>query len=520
MTNGIRAWAGAAGLLAALGAAAPWQLPAPGALGVFDGHGDIGVPSTIGAGTAVYDRAGRVYTIAGGGENMWSRADHFHYVWKKMSGDVTLSATVAFTGSEPGGGTPNEHRKACLVLRQTLDSDSAYVDAASHGNGMTALQWRDRAGDVSHDIETNVVAPRRLKIEKRGNRVMMFVAVPGGPWRPAGGSTRIDLAGEFYVGLGVSSHETSRIETATFSDVEISAPAPLTAANTALVSTVETLALSSKDRRVAHVSMADAVAEAPNWFPDATQMVYFNQGGRLYRVMADLPRAALNAAGPRQPEAVDLGGLTHIGHDHVVSRDGSQWAVSDQAQGSIIYVAPGAGGPAVQAAAASPAYVRSWSPDGRTLAYAADRGGNLDIYTIPAAGGAERRLTTGPARDDGPEFSPDGRFIYFNSDRSGSMQVWRMRVDGADAEPLTDDDYANWCPHLAPDGRMLVFLSARKSADGRFENGDLLLRRLTLDTRAIDDLTKLYGGKGTLNVSSFSPAGTHLAFVSYQQVAR
>lgn len=112
-------------------------------LGVFTNSSDVGTPSTIGPGSATYDVATKIYTISGGGENMWAAADHFHYVWKKISGDVTLEATLGFVSSSPATGTPDAHRKACLVIRQTLDADSVYADAATHGDGLTSLQWRD-----------------------------------------------------------------------------------------------------------------------------------------------------------------------------------------------------------------------------------------------------------------------------------------------------------------------------------------------------------------------------------------
>lgn len=492
-------------------------------IGVFDDQGNVGVPSTLGPGTASYEASTGTYTIAGGGENMWARADHFRYVWKKMSGDVSLSATIQFTATQPAGTTPNEHRKACLVLRQTLDADSAYVDAATHGNGMTSLQWRETKGDVSHDVETNVIAPRRLRIEKRGDTVMMFVANPGEPWRPAGGSTRIHLTGDFYVGLGVSSHDVDRIDTATFSNVDVGVPAAL-GAQPVVVSTLETISLGSKDRRVAYVSLLPDVVEAPNWAPDATNTLYFNRGGGIFKVQADLPRAALNMSGPRRPTPVDVGGLTRIGHDHALSRDGQTWAVSDQSQTigttrqSLMFTAPTTGGPATRVPVASPSYVRGFSPDGQTLVYSSERGGNLDIYRIPRAGGAEQRLTTAAGKDDGPEFSPDGQFIYFNSDRSGSVQVWRMKLDGSAQEQVTTDDLANWFPHLSPDGKSLVFLSAARGAPDHLENTDVTLRRMNLADRAVDELTKLYGGKGTINVASFAPTSQHLAFVSYQRI--
>ena len=52
------------------------------------------------------------------------------------------------------------------------------------------------------------------------------------------------------------------------------------------------------------------------------------------------------------------------------------------------------------------------------------RNDNFDLYSIPATGGSETRLTTSAGYDDGPDFSPDGRWIYYNSDRSGSWDIW------------------------------------------------------------------------------------------------
>ena len=142
-------------------------------MGLFTDDSDVGTPATIGPGSASYDAARKVYTISGGGENMWANADHFHYVWKKVSGDVVLEATQAFVGTRPSMGTPAGHRKACLVIRQTLDADSVYADAAAHGDGLTSLQWRDAKGGVTHEVQSNVVGPTRLRIEKHGSYVSM-----------------------------------------------------------------------------------------------------------------------------------------------------------------------------------------------------------------------------------------------------------------------------------------------------------------------------------------------------------
>ncbi len=381
-----------------------------GPLGIFAGSGDIGIPSTAGAASASFDSSTGVYTIAGGGENMWSTADHFHYVWTRLSGDVTLSADIQFVGTSPSSGTPDPHRKACLVIRQSLDPGSVYADAAAHGNGLTSLQWRDADGAVTHEVQSDQVGPQRLRIEKRGDVFSMSIATAGEPFRPAGGSARVGFHGDFYVGLGVSAHNTDRIETATFSHVTLETLPPLTGATT-LVNTLQTIDVQSLDRRVAYVVTQPGRIEAPNWFPDDTNTLYFNTGGRLFKVQAEPPGTPPNPGRLTVPEPVDLGPLTRINNDHGVTRDGRMWAVSDQSRTidgqrpSLVYVLPAGGGSPTRVTDLGPSYFHGWSPDGRTLAYCAERNGNFDVYVKSLAGGDERRLTTAEGKDDGPEYS-------------------------------------------------------------------------------------------------------------------
>jgi dipeptidyl aminopeptidase/acylaminoacyl peptidase len=463
-------------------------------VGIFANHGDVGKPSTIGPGSVIYDAATGTYTVTGGGENMWGTADHFHYVWIKVSGDVALEATVEFIGS-----SPEPHRKACLLIRQSLDPDSPYIDAARHGDGLTSLQWREAKGDVTHEIQSNILAPTRLRIEKRGDYVSMYV-----DGAPAGGATKVHLTGDYYVGLAVTAHNPGRLETARFSHVSLGKPSSGSA--TTLINTLETISLASNDRRVAYVVVQPQRIEAPNWFPDDTRTLYFNTKGRLYKLRDG------------RPESVDLDPLNNINNDHGVTRDGRSWAFSDQTsnQPSQIYVK--SAGATRRVTTNGPSYFHGWSPDGQTLVYCGLRNGNFDIYSIAVNGGAETRLTTNPGKDDGPEFSPDGQYIYYNSDRSGSMQIWRMRPDGSEQEQITNDDSDNWFPHISPDGTMLAFLSYERGVGDHPENKDVRLRVMHLGTRAIDELAKLFGGQGTINVNSWSPDSQSLAFVSYQIV--
>lgn len=493
------------------------------ALGIFTSHDDVGLPSATGPGSATYDAASSTYTVTGGGENMWAAADHFQYVWVRMSGDVALEADVAFVGTKPNAGVPDPHRKACLVIRQSLDSDSPYADAATHGDGLTSLQWRDAKGATTHEVQANVVRPSRLRIEKRGDYVSMYVASGNEPFRPAGGAARVPLIGEFYVGLAVSAHNKARRETAAFSRVSLNALAP-TGTATTLVNTLETISLRSKDRRVAYVVTQPTRIEAPNWFPDATNTLYFNTRGKFYRVQADLPGAPLNPDRMATPQLVDLGLLTNINNDHGLTFDGRTWAFSDNSQPldgkrpSLIYMVPVGGSTATRITPLGPSYFHGWAPDGKAVAYCGERGGNFDIYTIPVGGGDERRLTTNPGKDDGPEYSPDGQYIYFNSDRSGTMQIWRMHPDGSAQEQITNDEWDNWFPHVAPNSQLLAFLSYERGVGDHPENKHVRLRVMNLSTRAVDELARLFGGQGTINVNSWSPNSQYLAFVSYQVV--
>ncbi|HOW65707.1 MAG TPA: hypothetical protein PK256_10495 [Verrucomicrobiota bacterium] len=468
-----------------------------GSLGQFEASGDIGPCSR--PGSAFYHPTLRQYTVAGGGANMWFTHDAFHFLWKRVSGDITLAAKMAFVGS--GG---NAHRKACLLVRQSLSPDSAYADAALHGDGLTSLQYREAAGARTYEIQANVTAPQHLRIEKVGNYVSLSYSSDGIEWSPGGGNFRLKLQDPFYVGLGVCAHDDAALEKAVFSEVQIGR-GQTEARSPRLFSTLETVAIASKDRRAIYVTTNHI--EAPNWTPDGASFL-FNSNGRIYR----LPVTG------GQPRMIDTGFANRCNNDHGLSPDGTQLVISDQSQEkrSLIYTLPIAGGMPKQITPLGPSYWHGWSPDGRTLVYCAERNGEFDVYAIPAAGGKEIRLTTAPGLDDGPEYSADGQFVYFNSERTGSMQIWRMRPNGTRQEQVTSDDFNNWFPHPSPDGRWIVFLSYAKEVKGHPANQDVTLRLLPVNGGEPEVLAKLFGGQGTINVPSWAPDSKKIAFVSYQ----
>ncbi|MGH9766228.1 MAG: TolB family protein [Blastocatellia bacterium] len=303
--------------------------------------------------------------------------------------------------------------------------------------------------------------------------------------------------------MGVCAHDNNAIEKAVFSSVEIKQrPQPI------LESTLETIAISSKDRKVVYTKRAHF--EAPNWSRDG-KFFLFNRGGRIYKLPAP----------GGEPQALDTGFATRNNNDHGISPDGAQLVISDQSQEqrrSLIYVLPITGGTPRRVTQLAPSYWHGWSPDGKTLAYCAERNGDYDIYTIPVEGGEEKRLTTAKGLDDGPDYSHDGQYIYFNSERTGSMQIWRMKTDGGDQTQITSDEYNNWFAHPSPDGKWLVFLSYEKDVKGHPANKDVTLRLMPVGGGEIQVLAKLFGGQGTINVPSWSPDSRQLAFVSYRLI--
>ena len=463
-----------------------WPLVLSAADGVFEDHADIG--AVLRKGSLTYEAALGSYRITGSGANMWATQDAFHFVWKKVSGEVSLTADISFPTT-----TGDPHKKAALMIRQSLDPDSAYADVAVHGNGLTSLQSRESKGAATHEIESNISAPQRVRITKSGNNFYMSIASAGEELHPAGGSMRVVLSDPFYLGIGVCAHNKDAIETAVFTNVQLTSPK--------LYSTLETISVASTDRRVVYT--APGTFEAPNW--TRANMLLFNGGGRLQRIPVD----------GGTPVAIDTGFATQINNDHGISPDGTLLAISDR---SGIYVVPAEGGTPRKVTEKSPSYWHGWSPDGKTLAFCGERNGNFDIYTIPVSGGEETRLTTAEGLDDGPEYSPDGKYIYFNSVRSGTMQIWRMLPDGKEQEQVTSDDFNNWFPHLSPDGTRMVFLTYEKDVTGHPPNKDVMLRLMTLATGKITILAKLFGGQGTINVPSWSPDSRRLAFVSYQLI--
>ncbi len=491
-----------------------------GSVGIFEAHTDVG--DNPRKGSASYDAETGEYRVTGGGANMWGAVDAFHFVWKRATGNFAITADVHFIGKGS-----EDHRKAVLAVRQSLDPNSAYADVALHGDGLTSLQFRPIRGAQTSEVRSNLNAPVHIRIERRGAQFQMSVGKVGEPVVASVPAT-VSLDGPVYIGIGVCSHDAQVLETAVFSNVSIQElPATEPHLNPENVrSKISIYDLESKSVHVAYT--ADKLWEAPNWSPDGKYLVA-NSGGVIYRFVLD-------ANGEAKPEKLALDKAYNCNNDKALSPDGKRLAFSAQhapADGSQVYVSTADGTSPQMVTPNIPSYFHGWSPDGKWLAFVGERGGNFDIYRVSSTGGKEERLTSSPGFDDGPDYSPDGKWIYINTDRSGGWDIWRFPVDGAGtndskAERVTGDAGEDWFPHPSPDGKRLVFLTFPAGTKGHDFKTAVQLRIIPLPSSdapaqvpkdeddAVPVLRQFFGGQGSINVNSWSPDSKKFAFVSYE----
>ncbi|MDX1618468.1 MAG: hypothetical protein R3224_06760 [Balneolaceae bacterium] len=474
-----------------------------GEVGIFQGRADIGDVGQ--AGSTGYDAKSQVYTLEGSGDNMWFGEDAFHYLYRKISGDFILRTRAEFLENK---GESNFHRKMGWVVRTSLDPGSPHVNAALHGNGLAALQFRRSPGDSTYEIRSAVTGADVVQLERQGSTYLLSVARFGDTFT-TDTLVDLDLGDEVYVGLYVCAHDNEGTEQARFRNTRIVKPAgdDLVPYQDYLGSNLEMMNVDNGHRTI--IYRHPQSIQAPNWTPDDRGLIY-NHNGLLFYYDLQQDR----------PEVIDTDFAINNNNDHVLTLDGTMLGIShhteDAGGASIVYTMPAEGGVPRRVTEKGPSYLHGWSPDNRFLTYTGLRNDEYDIYIIPAEGGEEIRLTTAPGLDDGSEYTPDGRYIYFNSVRTGSMEIWRMRPDGTEQEQLTDDRLNNWFPHISPDGRRVVFLSYPETvapSDHPFYKR-VYLRMMPLDGGEPRVIAYLYGGQGTINVPSWAPDSRRISFVS------
>ena len=205
----------------------------------------------------------------------------------------------------------------------------------------------------------------------------------------------------------------------------------------------------------------------PAYSPDGHDIAYAKNGNGIFIVGA-------TGESPRR--------LTDFGSNPAWSPDGHSVVFGSEAvltpyavtNTGHLWVVNASGGAPRQLDPKLPGYLYqpAWSPSGKRIAFWIVNGGQRDIATMAASGGAGVLLTNDAAVDWAPTWSPDGRYIYFGSDRGGTMGIWRIAVDessgharGVPEPVVAGADGAMGLPHLSPDGNTLVFSSTQQSVN-------------------------------------------------------
>ena len=168
--------------------------------------GPIGV-----AGSAALSQG--TFTVKGSGADIWGSTDAFQYVYQTISGNGELVARItALQNTEPWA-------KAGLMFREYFNyaAPNALVMAtAEHGTG---FQWRGvQTGDSSYVPGPFFTAPVWLKLKRQGYLITASTSPDGINWAVIG-SEAIPFSNPILIGLAVTSHNNSELNTATFDNV-------------------------------------------------------------------------------------------------------------------------------------------------------------------------------------------------------------------------------------------------------------------------------------------------------------
>jgi regulation of enolase protein 1 (concanavalin A-like superfamily) len=170
---------------------------------------DIGSPAKAGSASA----SAGTFTVAGAGADVWATSDQFQFVYQPLQGDVEVLARVDSLQNT------NVWAKAGVMIRESLNANSRHAFMlATPGSGW-AFQSRLETGGTSYTQPGPTgTAPGWVRLVREGNLFSAYHSTNGTSWTLVATDT-IAMASTVYVGLAVTSHNTSATAAASFSNV-------------------------------------------------------------------------------------------------------------------------------------------------------------------------------------------------------------------------------------------------------------------------------------------------------------
>src|SRR6185436_13461755 len=214
---------------------------------------------------------------------------------------------------------------------------------------------------------------------------------------------------------------------------------------------------------------------------------------------------SLNGAPAAQTPAIDVTVHEGTSMSVAVSPDGRTLAVD--LQGSI-WTIPAAGGAAKRITDVfNDARQPNWAPDGKSIAFFAYRDGGYDLWSIAPDGTNQRKLTWGAFDDREPIWSHDGTRVAFSSDRGNPLgsdyNIWTLDVRTGEIRQLTKSPSDDYMPSWSPDDKEIAFASARDEGQSVW----------AVHVADLSD-RKVSTAKGRVDAPSWGPGGRILSHIT------
>jgi hypothetical protein len=177
-------------------------------------NADVGGPAP--AGSASY--ASGVFTLNGGGADIYGNADTFQYVYRPMPGDGTITARIDSIAN-----TSDEFAVAGVMIRKDLTAGSQEVSmlVTPSFSGRAKFRYRETTNGATTSLGPgagSITLPHWVRLVRTGTSIEAKRSSDGITWTSMG-TVNIDFGANAQVGLVVNSHNTSTLATATISNV-------------------------------------------------------------------------------------------------------------------------------------------------------------------------------------------------------------------------------------------------------------------------------------------------------------
>jgi regulation of enolase protein 1 (concanavalin A-like superfamily) len=182
------------------GLPAPWQQTDVGTVGI--------------AGSAGYDSTSATFLISGAGSNIGKNSDSFCFVWQPANGDCAITAQV--TGMQ----TTVPSAQAGIMIRETLNPNSRFSGLFINPTDVIAFENRAKTGGERNTAQAaGEAVPYWLRLSRSSDVFNAYMSNDGATWVQVGTSRTMSMASSVYIGLCVSSHNNTNLNTSTFRNV-------------------------------------------------------------------------------------------------------------------------------------------------------------------------------------------------------------------------------------------------------------------------------------------------------------